>query len=174
MALLLSYGASPLLVVPGIVLLAQRRFRHLGVVVAAAAAALLVVRAGTGFSWWDGLHATRDAYWDGIATRRPAGYLVPLGNPTALLVAVGPAAVVGLVVVIRRWTQDVAPLLLPMAALLAVAAADLSMPSKGEVERIWLPFTIWLAAAAAGDRRRWLVVQAVVGVGVQLLVATPW
>jgi hypothetical protein len=33
--------------------------------------------------------------------------------------------------------------------LAAIVLADLSMLSKAEVERIWLPFTIWLTAAAA-------------------------
>ena len=36
-----------------------------------------------------------------------------------------------------------------LGALLAIVFADLSMLSKAETERIWLPFTMWLTAAAA-------------------------
>ncbi|EFD60590.1 conserved integral membrane protein [Mycobacterium tuberculosis EAS054] len=39
--------------------------------------------------------------------------------------------------------------LLLLAVLAAIALADLSMLSKAETERIWLPFTIWLTAAPA-------------------------
>ena len=36
--------------------------------------------------------------------------------------------------------------LLVLGALLAIVFADLTMLSKAETERIWLPFTIWLTA----------------------------
>ena len=36
-----------------------------------------------------------------------------------------------------------------LGALLAIVCADLSMLSKAETERIWLPFTVWLTAAPA-------------------------
>ena len=39
--------------------------------------------------------------------------------------------------------------MLPVAAALAIAAADLSGLSKAEVERIWLPYAIWLLVATA-------------------------
>ena len=38
--------------------------------------------------------------------------------------------------------------LVVLGALVAIVFADLSMLSKAETERIWLPFTIWLTAAA--------------------------
>ena len=38
---------------------------------------------------------------------------------------------------------------LVLGALLAIVCADLSMLSKAETERIWLPFTMWLTAAPA-------------------------
>ena len=44
---------------------------------------------------------------------------------------------------------NVPAVLLPGAALLAILAADLSGYSKAEVERIWLPFAVWLLAGAS-------------------------
>jgi hypothetical protein len=68
--------------------------------------------------------------------------------------------------------------LLPLAAATAILAADLSGYSKAEVERIWLPFTVWLTAGAAlippTDRRTWLAVQAAVALTVNHLLLTPW
>jgi hypothetical protein len=60
------------------------------------------------------------------------------------------------------------------AALVAVTVADLSQLARGEVERIWLPFVPWLALAAPGDRRGWLVVQVGVALALQSLLVSPW
>ncbi|MFE0588453.1 hypothetical protein [Micromonospora echinospora] len=66
--------------------------------------------------------------------------------------------------------------LLPAAAALAVAAADLSGMSKAEVERIWLPFVVWLLVAAAHlpapARRWWLAGQAFTALAVNHLLFT--
>ncbi|MEU0156346.1 hypothetical protein [Micromonospora fulviviridis] len=80
----------------------------------------------------------------------------------------------------RRWLARVAALgptvLLPAAAALAVAAADLSGMSKAEVERIWLPFAVWLLVAAAHlpppARRWWLLAQALTALAVNHLLFT--
>ena len=68
--------------------------------------------------------------------------------------------------------------LLPCAALLAILAADLSGLSKAEVERIWLPFAVWLPTGAvllpAGDRRCWLAVQAATALLINHLLLTAW
>ncbi len=65
-----------------------------------------------------------------------------------------------------------------MGAVAAVLAADLSGLSKAEVERIWLPFAIWLPAAASllpeQDRRWWLWVQAGTALVVNHFVVTSW
>ncbi len=62
--------------------------------------------------------------------------------------------------------------MLPAGALAAVAIAIVSGLSKGEVERIYLPFALWLlpAAAALPDRQRrwWLAAQVGTAVVVQL------
>ena len=68
--------------------------------------------------------------------------------------------------------------LLPLAAAVAIVAADLSGLSKAEVERIWLPFTVWFAAGAVllppPSRRGWLAVQAATALLVNHLLLTTW
>jgi hypothetical protein len=184
LALLSTYGAPVALLigVAAVVVVAARPIRVLGWA-GAGVAVPLVGAAAAGFRWPDGLAATRDAYWDGIAAVRPAGYLTLAGNPGALALALGPAAAAGLWVAVARvrpnrardrdrWVP--APALLPVSALVAVALADLSQMSRGEVERIWLPFVPWLALAAPGDRRGWLAAQAVVALTLQSTLASAW
>ena len=59
-----------------------------------------------------------------------------------------------------------------------VAAADASQMSKGEVERIWLPFVPWLLITCALLPERWrrwgLAVQVVLALAVQHLLFTGW
>jgi hypothetical protein len=59
-----------------------------------------------------------------------------------------------------------------------VLVADLSLMSKAEVERIWLPFVPWLARAAAAAPRSWrrpaLATQALLAVVLQHALWTPW
>ncbi|PSK61737.1 hypothetical protein B0E53_06367 [Micromonospora sp. MH33] len=75
------------------------------------------------------------------------------------------------------WVRVLGPtVLLPAAAALAVAAADLSGMSKAEVERIWLPFAVWLLVAVAHlpppARRWWLAAQALTALAVNHLLFT--
>ncbi|MEH0826747.1 MULTISPECIES: hypothetical protein [unclassified Micromonospora] len=84
----------------------------------------------------------------------------------------------------RRWpaalvdrVRALGPaVLLPAAAALAVVGADLSGMSKAEVERIWLPFAVWLLVAAAHlpapARRWWLAGQALTALAVNHLLFT--
>ncbi|MEV7426403.1 hypothetical protein [Streptomyces sp. NPDC091212] len=72
-----------------------------------------------------------------------------------------------------------APLvLITCAVLAALLAADLSGMSKAETERIWLPFTLWLPAAAAllpsAGRRGWLAAQAAAALLTNHLLLTYW
>lgn len=146
----------------------------LGLAAVAGVGAVLGLAAAVGFRWPDGLQATGAAYWDGVAARRPAAYLTLVGNPAALALATGPAVAAGLAATLARLRTAWRPALLPAAALGAVLVADLSQLSRGEVERIWLPFVPWLALAAPGDRRGWLACQAGVALVLQTVLDSPW
>lgn len=56
--------------------------------------------------------------------------------------------------------------------------ADESGLTKAETERIWLPFTVWLAASArllpVRHRRWWLVLQVATTLVVKHLLWTKW
>jgi hypothetical protein len=62
--------------------------------------------------------------------------------------------------------------------LAAIVCADLSMLSKAEVERIWLPFTIWLTAAPAllpvRSHRLWLALSTAGALLVNTVMLTNW
>ncbi|MEV0714430.1 hypothetical protein [Asanoa sp. NPDC050611] len=127
-----------------------------------------------GFNWWTGYHLVVERYYQGWAAERPYAYWV-WANLAALILSAGP--VVG--PALRRAvgalrTHRLA--LLPLAAALAVAVADLSGMSKAEVERIWLPFVVWLLAATAllppHTRRWWLAGQAATALAVNHLLWT--
>jgi hypothetical protein len=63
------------------------------------------------------------------------------------------------------------------AALAGAVALDLSGVTRGEVERIWLPYAGWVLAAAALHRppaRRWLAAQALLGLALQGLTLSNW
>jgi hypothetical protein len=141
---------------------------------AAGALALLALAAAAGFWWLDGLRATGTGYWSGIGGRRPAAYLTLVGNPAALALATGPAVAAGLAVALSRAREAWRPALLPAAALAAVMVANLSQMSRGETERIWLPFVPWLALVAPGHRRGWLAAQAALALLLQTTLDSPW
>jgi methylthioxylose transferase len=177
-ALLFSYGVALIVAFAAVVIARAGRTdpmaRPSGLMVPFAVGVLLPLGGAgmiAGFWWIEGLRATGNAYWSGIAGQRPAGYLTLVGSPAALALAAGPAVAVGLARVLTadRWAR-----LLPAAALGAVAVANLSQMSRGEVERIWLPFVPWLALAAPGDRREWLAVQACLALVLQAALASAW
>jgi hypothetical protein len=173
-AAFLSYGLVLLAAIP--VAVAWKRRRPGAVAVAALGAAPVAAAfASQGFVWWEGLAATRIQYLAGAGGERPYGYFL-LGNVAALAIALGPACAAALA---RLRGQPVR--LLVGAGLLALGAAALSGMSKGEVERIWLPFMPWLLVAAAclppvrtRAGRGWLAAQAATGLALQLLLVTPW
>jgi methylthioxylose transferase len=179
LALFLTSGAAGLVLLPVTVLLLRRSVAPL--LWAAAGAALVTAAfALAGFWWFDGLAATRERYYAGLGGLRPYGYFV-IANLAALAVAAGPATLAGMSSPGARRSLRTRPSLgwLVLAAALAVAAANLSGLSKGEVERIWLLFTPWLVAAAAfipgtALRRWWLAAGALLALAVQVLVVTPW
>jgi hypothetical protein len=126
-----------------------------------------------------------ERYNQGIAADRPYAYWV-WANVACLLLAAGPAMApvlrravltAGTSVLVGR-RPVAACWMLPLAATAAMVAADLSGMSKAEVERIWLPFAVWLAAGAAllpaEHRRTWLAAQAVTAIAVNHLLDTTW
>jgi hypothetical protein len=165
MGLLLSYGLALLALVPAAVARHRRRpdvlaWAALGGAVPLAAAAL------AGFWWPDGLAATGERYALGIARLRPYGYFL-VANLAALAIALGPAVAPALARLRDRR------LWLPAGAgIAAIAIADLSGLSKGEVERIWLPFMPWVLVATAAfgstEGRGWLAGQAALGLTIQI------
>jgi len=166
-ALLCSYGAAPL----GLLVLAvaahRRQVRPL-LIATVGVAAMLGGAAALGFWWLDGLDATRSLYLSGVASRRPYLEFLVI-SLAAFAVATGPAPWIGMARLRAR-----ADWLLPGAAAAALTVAALTGLSKGETERIWLPFAPWILLAAAGLGRAWLgsavALAVVVGVGVH----SPW
>jgi len=179
-ALFLSYGLAPLLAAPIAVALTRRRVRPL--LIAGAATLAVVVAFGlAGFWWWDGLRVTRHHYEIGLSRLRPYGYFVFAGNLAALALCIGPAAGAGIGrVVARARRRPPAALALGAGLLAALVTADLSGMSKAEVERIWLPFAVWAAAAGgwagAGPRahRAWIALHVVGTLALEAWLVTPW
>ncbi|MGH9119382.1 MAG: hypothetical protein ACRD0A_16375 [Acidimicrobiales bacterium] len=171
--LLLSYGLVLLAAVPLAVAAWRRRLAPLNATVIVLAIVYIGLRA-TGFDWWAGFEAARAAYDRGASGDRPYVLFV-VANLVVFAVAVGPAAVAGLhrLLRARRFTPV---LLLAGAAAAAVLGADVSGLSKGEVERIWLPFVPWVAvgAAALARPRPWLVANGVTAVTLALLLEARW
>ena len=175
---LLSYGLALIVFVPLAVAISRGRFRPL-IIGALGMAAVVGAFAVAGFWWLDGLRASRRVYEAGAARYRPQSYFW-LGNLGALALGLGPASAVALARLRGRG-----PWLLPAGALLALAVADASAMSKGEIERIWLPFAVWLLAAccamrrdpnerSAAPARAWLALNMASAMILQLVVRSPW
>lgn len=179
LALYLSYGLALTGLIPLLIAVLARRVTPLltaGVGVAAVVAAF----SAAGFWWYAGYEQVQVRYYQvgEFGVLRPYEYWV-WGNLAALVLVLGPAAIAGL----RRaaWRPRAAPTVvvaLAGAALVAVAVADLSGLSKAEVERIWLPFAVWIIPLAAllprPSARWWLLAQAVLTLALNTLLATVW
>ena len=166
----LSYGLALLLVVPAAVCVRRRR-ADVALVAASGVAAVAFAFAAAGFWWPAGLGAAHAAYVRGESSVRPYGYFL-LADLAVFAVLVGPAAAAGLARMRahRAW-------LVVGAALVAVAVADVTGLSKGEVERIWLPFAPWVTLACCavpGRTRPWLAANVGTGFALQLLLRSPW
>lgn len=166
--LLLSYGIAPLALVVA-ALAWQRHAWRATAIAGAAVCGVLVLAGAAGFWWWDGLAATRDLYDAGVASRRP--YLAFLViAPAAFALAIGPAALAGLARLRGRgwWLCG--------GALAAVVLADVSGLSRGETERIWLPFVplVLAATASLGASRAWLGAQLALAIALQAGTRSPW
>ncbi|MCV2489373.1 hypothetical protein OF117_08335 [Geodermatophilus sp. YIM 151500] len=179
LALFLSFGLAALgLVALGVVLVQRDRLGGGGVLRLLAVGALGVVVvfglfAAGGYAWFEGLAAAAERVRSGPSyADRPFAFFV-FANLAAAAVVAGPAAVGGLAGV-RRVPVAV----LPLAALAGMLVSDLTGLVRGETERIWLPFTVWVVAATAflppASRRWWLAGSAVLAVVVEVFVRTEW
>lgn len=184
--LYLSYGLVLGGLLPLAVLALTRRWRA-ALLAAAGVAVVAVAFSAAGFWWFTGFADVRVIYAASAAKDRPYTYFV-WANLAALVLATGPAVPAGLrrlaATSLGTTSLGTAPRALPATAALvaaaaaAVLAADLSGLSKAEVERIWLPFGVWLVAACALLPRReasgWLAAQAVLALAVNHLLLTVW
>lgn len=143
------------------------------------ALAVVVVFVAAGFWWFDGYLLVQERYWQGIAADRPFQYW-GWANFAAVVCAIGLGSVAGIgrvfdIAAIRRRSGLY---LLVLGALLAIVFADLSRLSKAETERIWLPFTMWLVAAAAllprPSHRWWLALNVTGALALNHLILTNW
>ncbi|MEV4328350.1 hypothetical protein [Microbispora rosea] len=175
----LSYGLVPYLLVPLVAAVAVGVPRATVAACLTGMAAVSALFAAGGFWWPAGVLATHAEWAADPGAARPYLYFL-VANLAVLALVTGPAAAAGLVAPGRARDR-----ILPLAAVVAVLALDVSGVTRGEVERIWLPFALWVAAAAGragaggtgtgreGDRRL-LAAQAVLGLLLQGFVRSPW
>jgi methylthioxylose transferase len=174
---MLSYGLPLLGLLAMAVLAVAGSWRPLPVA-AVAAVAVVLAFASLGYTWWEAFPVLRERYWDGLAKDRPATYWL-WGNLAALVLTAGPVLGAGLGRLAElRERADRAVRWLVLGAAAAVVVADLSLMSKAEVERIWLPFVPWLLLSAALLPDRWrrpaLALQLVTALVMQHLLYTSW
>ena len=181
-AVFLNYGLA-LMALPAVaVLICASDWRSaLRALLPAVVAALAVVGAfaAAGFWWFDGYTLVQQRYWQGIALNRPFQYW-SWANLASVVCAIGLGSVAGI-----GRAFDIAAIkrrcglhLLVLAALAAILCADLSMLSKAETERIWLPFEVWLTAAPAllpvRSHRWWLGLNVIGALHLNHFVLTNW
>lgn len=179
LSLFLSYGLVLAGLLPIAVALVTRRVVPL--LVGGVGAALVVTAfALAGFWWYEGYEQVTIRYYEPseYGLLRPYEYWW-WANLAAVVLVLGPAVVAGL----RRaaWRPRAVPLaLLALAAAgsIAILVADVSGLSKSEVERIWLPFALWIVPLAAllprPAARWWLLAQAALALAVNHLLLTVW
>lgn len=171
-AALFSYGLVLMGCLVLAVAVALRAWRPLAIATVSAVA-VVVALVPFGYWWITGLEATRVEYYT-LDVDRPYGYFL-FNNLAAWFLVIGPATVVAL-----AFLRDRRLWILVGGGLAAVAAANLSGLSNAEVERIWLPFTIWVlpAAAVLGGRgwttRAWLAAQAGTAIVLAWFIRTHW
>jgi hypothetical protein len=173
--LYLSYGLV-LGGLPALAVLALTRGVRAGLLAAAGTLAVVGAFTASGFWWFTGFERVQVIYAASVASTRPYAYFV-WANLAAVLLALGPAVVAGArrAVTAHRGLPAGA-VLLAVACVAAILLADLSGMSKAEVERIWLPFAVWLTIPCAllPRPRYWLATQAGLALAVNHLLLTVW
>ena len=179
-SLFLSFGLTAAGLLALVVVLVQKgRLGWGGVVrvLAVAAVGVLAVFAVFtlgGYWWFEGIAVDAQRVRDGAAyeDRVLHAHYFLASNVAAAAIAAGPAVVAGLAGLRGRLMW------LPIAALAGMAVSDLTGLVLGETERIWLPFVVWLLPATAflppPTRRFWLSVSALLAIGVEVAVGSPW
>lgn len=179
LSLFLSYGLVLAGLLPVAVALLSRRVAPL-LTGGLGAAAVVAAFAAAGFWWYEGYEQVKVRYYQPgeYGLLRPYEYWV-WGNLAAFVLVLGPAVIAGLRrAAFRPRAAPLALVALAAAGLTAVLVADLSGLSKSEVERIWLPFAVWVVPLAAllprPSWRWWLLAQAVLALAINHLLATVW
>ena len=186
MCIYLSYGLVLILPIAA-VLVAARGRPATGAWVGLGFLLVVALVTSLGFNWWSGYQLVTERYSAGLGGVRNYGYWA-WANLAAFALACGPAVVVGVrrLLAGARWAGTWSVIRDPRntmsvivgTTLVMVAVATLGGLSKGEVERIWLPFggVLLLACVAipASRARLWLIAQVVLVLCIQNLVMTPW
>lgn len=130
-----------------------------------------------GFAWWEAYPVLRERYYAGIASERPYGYWV-WADIAAWTFTAGLATWAAIPAGVRHVRERNPVAVLGCTALLCIVIATLSGMSKAEVERIWMPFTLWALLLPALLPSHWriplLTAQAATGLLVQFLLLTRW
>ena len=176
-AVMMSYGLPLIGLIAVAILLAAGCAYPLPI---AAAVSSVVVGgfAVAGFAWWEAYPVLSDRYWEGVAADRPAAYWM-WANLAALLLSAGPLLAAGLArLAVLRTSGRPGRAAAGLLGCCRSRIADLSRMSKGEVERIWLPFVPWLLITTALLPERWrrwgLALQLLTALLLQHLLYTSW
>lgn len=172
----LSYGLVLLGILALAVLIIAKAWRPLPWALGGAVTVAALFTAG-GFSWWTAYPVLRERYYAGIASERPYSYWV-WADVAAWTFTVGLVVWAAFPYAARAFRQRDVIAQLAVAAVLTILVATASGMSKAEVERIFLPFTLWVVALPALLPPRWhrplLLVQMLTGLTAELLLLTRW
>jgi hypothetical protein len=186
----LSYGLLPIFALPLAVLVLLRPGWPILILLAAGFLVVPIAFAIAGFSWWEGVRGTHLAWLISHGSRRPYAYFL-VGDLAVLALLVGFAAAKALPTALRRAVGLVFTTSpggrgrsgsdrlgwLAAAALAGVLALDLSGVTRGEVERIWIPYAAWVVTVTAVHRppaRTMLLAQTVTALVIEAFVRSPW
>jgi hypothetical protein len=172
----LSYGLVLMAIPAMAVVWATKGWRVLPWAVGGALAVTAAFWAA-GFAWWSAFPVLHERYYAGIASERAYGYWV-WADIAAWTFTLGLATWAAAPALFGEARRRVPGAIVVASAVVAVGVATLSGMSKAEVERIWLPFGVWVLAAGALLPPRWrrplLVSQVGTAVAVQAFLLTRW